>query len=206
MILTFTGIIHSQVGQPRAGDRHLNVTISASQVPLPVAVCGSVVVNRTGATAREPIGPPNRPSSEMITMRGFGPEARWLLPTAALVLVSASCGVHQAGTSSAQPSGPVTLISGVVEARPGCPVERPSRMCKPRPLGDVRVEARSLAAGMTASARTRADGRYSFRLGQGRYVLVAVTRQVLPRCPHVLVSVTSPAAVRENINCDSGIR
>jgi hypothetical protein len=31
MILTFTGIIHSRVGQPRAGDRHLNVTISARQ-------------------------------------------------------------------------------------------------------------------------------------------------------------------------------
>jgi hypothetical protein len=36
MILTFAGIIHSQVGQPRAGDRHLNVTVSASQVPVPV--------------------------------------------------------------------------------------------------------------------------------------------------------------------------
>jgi hypothetical protein len=38
VILTFAGIIHSRVGQPRAGDRHLNVTISASQVPLPVPV------------------------------------------------------------------------------------------------------------------------------------------------------------------------
>jgi hypothetical protein len=38
MILTIAGIIHSQVGQLRAGDRHLNVTISASQVPLPAAV------------------------------------------------------------------------------------------------------------------------------------------------------------------------
>jgi len=158
------------------------------------------------AAAREPIGPANRPSSEMTTMRWFGPQARWLLPTAALVLVSASCGVRAAGTRPAQPSAPITLISGVVEASPGCPVERPSRLCKPRPLGDVRVEARSLRAGVTASTRARADGHYSFRLGQGRYVLVAVTRQVVPRCPHVLVSVTSPAPVRANINCDSGIR
>lgn len=139
-------------------------------------------------------------------MRWFGPQARWLLPTVALVLVSASCGVRTAGTGPAQPSGPVALISGVVEARPGCPVERPSRLCQPRPLGDVRVEARSLPAGVTASTRAHADGHYSFRLGKGRYVLIAVTRQVLPRCPHVLVSVTSPAAVRANINCDSGIR
>ena len=158
------------------------------------------------AVAREPVGPANRPSSEMITMRWFGPRVRWLLPAAALVLLSASCGVRPAGTGSAQPSGPVTLISGMVEASPGCPVERPGRLCKSRPLGDIRVEARSLPAGVTASTRTRADGRYSLRLGKGRYVLVAVTRQVLPRCPHVLVSVTPPAPVRANINCDSGIR
>jgi hypothetical protein len=73
-------------------------------------------------------------------------------------------------------------------------------------LGHIRVEARSLAAGANASTRTRADGHYAFRLGQGRYVLVAVTSQIVPRCPHVLVSVTSSAPVRANINCDSGIR
>ena len=79
-------------------------------------------------------------------------------------------------------------------------------MCKPRPVSDVRVEARSLSAGVTASTRTRAGGHYSFRLGQGRYVLVTVTGQVFPRCPHVLVWVTSPAPVRASIHCDSGIR
>ena len=142
----------------------------------------------------------------MTTMRWFAVQARWLLPTAALVLVSASCGMRPAGTHPAQSSGPTALISGVVEASPGCPVERPGRLCKPRPLGEVRVEARSPSAGGTASTRTRADGHYSLRLGKGRYVLVAVTRQVVPRCPHVLVAVTSPAPVRANINCDSGIR
>jgi hypothetical protein len=79
-------------------------------------------------------------------------------------------------------------------------------MCKPRPAGDIQVEARSLAAGVVASTRTRADGHYSFRLGQGRYMLIAVTRQVLPRCPYVPLSVTSAAPVRANIHCDSGIR
>jgi hypothetical protein len=139
-------------------------------------------------------------------MRWFGLRARRLLAAVGIVLVSASCGVRPAGTHPAQPSGPTVLIFGVVEASPGCPVERPSRPCKPRPLGDVRVEARSLPAGVTASTRTRADGHYSLQLGKGRYVLVAVTRQVVPRCPHVLVAVTSPAPVRANINCDSGIR
>jgi hypothetical protein len=147
----------------------------------------------------------------MTTTRQPGGWARWLLPAAGLVLVTASCGVRPAATGPAQPSGTVqpsgstALISGVIEARPGCPVERPSRLCKPRPVGDVLVEARSLS-GVTASTRTRADGHYSLRLGRGRYVLVAVTRQFLPRCPHVPVSVSSPAAVHANIRCDSGIR
>jgi hypothetical protein len=154
----------------------------------------------------------------MTTTRWPAPRARWLLAAAGLVLATVSCGVRPAATGSAQPSGsvqasgpgrpsgPTALISGIVAARPGCPVERPSRLCKPRPVGDVLVEARSLSAGVTASTRTHADGHYSMRLGQGRYVLVAVTRQALPRCPHVPVSVTSPAAVHANIRCDSGIR
>ena len=158
------------------------------------------------ATAREPIAPPKRPNSVMTRMRWLGPQVRWLLAAVGIVLVSASCGVHPAATGSAQHSGLTALIFGVVQASPGCPVERQDRACEPRLLGGVRVEARSLPAGVTASTRTRADGHYSLRLGKGRYVLAAVTRQVLPRCPHVLVAVASPAPVRANINCDSGIR
>lgn len=142
----------------------------------------------------------------MTTTPQLGPRARRLLPVAGLVLLSASCGVHPAATGPAQPPGSTVLLSGVVEARPGCPVERQGHPCKPRPVGDVRVEARSLHAGATASTRTRADGHYSLRLRRGRYVLVAMTRQIFPRCPDVLVSVTSPAPVHANINCDSGIR
>ena len=66
--------------------------------------------------------------------------------------------------------------------------------------------ARSLPAGVTAITRTHTDGRYALRLRQGRYMLVAAIRQVVPRCPPVLVSVTSLAPVSININCDSGIR
>ena len=63
-----------------------------------------------------------------------------------------------------------------------------------------------LPAGVAAGTRTRAGGHYSLRLARGRYVLAAVTRHVIPRCPHVFVSLTPPAPVRANINCDSGIR
>jgi hypothetical protein len=142
----------------------------------------------------------------MTTTWWLGPRAQWLLLAVGLVLLSASCGVHSAARGPAQPSGSTVLLSGVVEASPGCPVERPDHRCKPRPVDDIRVEARSLPAGATASTRTSADGHYSLRLRRGRYVLVAMTRQILPRCPHVLVSVTSVAPVRADINCDSGIR
>jgi hypothetical protein len=141
-------------------------------------------------------------------MRWVSLQARWLLPAVSLVFVTASCGVRSAATDSTQPSGSTTLIFGVVEASPGCPVERQDHRCAPRPLADVWVEARPVPAGVTTSTRTRSrtDGHYSFRLGPGRYVLVVVTRQVVPRCPQVLVLVTSAAPVRANINCDSGIR
>ena len=140
------------------------------------------------------------------TTRWLGPGAQRLLAAVGLVFVSTSCGVHPAATIPAQQSGSTALIFGVVEASPGCPVERQDHACKPRLLGAVRVEARPLPAGVTATTRTRADGQYSFRLARGRYVLVAATGQVVSRCPHVVVSVTSPAPVRADIDCDSGIR
>jgi hypothetical protein len=59
---------------------------------------------------------------------------------------------------------------------------------------------------MTTSTRTSADGHYFLRLRRGRYVLVAMTSQILPLCPHVHISVTSLAPIRADINCDSGIR
>jgi hypothetical protein len=142
----------------------------------------------------------------MSAMRRLCRWAWWLLPATSLVLVTAACGVRPAPANAARPSGPAALISGVVEASPGCPVERQNPACRPRRLGDVQVEARSVPAGLTVTARTRADGHYAFRLRPGRYVLVAAARQAVPRCPHVLVSATSPAPVHININCDSGIR
>jgi hypothetical protein len=142
----------------------------------------------------------------MGTTRWSGPRAWWLLPAVGLVLVTAACGVRPAPAHAARPSGSAALISGMVRASPGCPVERPGPACRPRRLGDVKVEARSVRGGLTATTRTSADGHYVFWLRPGRYVLVAAPRQAIPRCPHVPVSVTSPAPARININCDSGIR
>jgi hypothetical protein len=133
-------------------------------------------------------------------MRWLGPRVWRLLATVGIALVSASCGARPAATGPAQPPDSTAVIFGVVQASPGCPVKRQHRACRPRLLGDVRVEARSLPAGVTSSTRTHADGHYSLRLGNGRYVLAAMTSQIVPRCPHVLVSVISPAPVRASIN------
>ncbi len=136
-------------------------------------------------------------------MRRLGPRAWWLLLAVGLALVSASCGVRSASTES---SGSTAVVSGVVQASPGCPVEQQGQNCQPRRLGNIQVEARSVPAGVTVTTRTSTGGHYSFRLAPGQYVLVAVMRQVIPNCPHVSVSVTSPVPVRADITCDSGIR
>jgi hypothetical protein len=94
----------------------------------------------------------------------------------------------------------------VVETSSGCPVQRLDSRCEARRLGHVQVEARSLSAGVTASTRTSSDGHYSFRLQHGRYMLIVVLGQVVPRCSAVLVSITSQSSVEANIHCDTGIR
>jgi hypothetical protein len=126
---------------------------------------------------------------------------------------SATPGATATPATSAAPSGTATrspgttaVIFGVVQASPACSVDRVYHACRPRPLGHVEVQARSPSAGVMASALTEADGHYSLRLGPGSYLLVVVITQVLPRCPHVPVSVGSGAAIRANINCDTGIR
>jgi hypothetical protein len=164
-------------------------------------------------------------------MRRLSRWARWFLPAAALVLASVSCGERPAVSHPAAgnpaagnpaagnpaagspaaghpapPPASITLAFGVVQASPGCPVQRAGHACPPRPLPGVLVQARSLPGGVIASTRTRAGGHYSLRLRPGDYVLAAVTRQVLPRCPRVRIAVTTSAPVRANINCDSGIR
>jgi hypothetical protein len=112
------------------------------------------------------------------------------------------------GATGTRSPGATAVISGVVAASPTCPADPVYHACRPRPLPDVEVQARSPGAALIASVRTGADGRYSLRLGPGSYLLVVVTTQVLPKCPPVPVSVRSgsAAAIRADINCDTGMR
>jgi Carboxypeptidase regulatory-like domain len=166
-------------------------------------------------------------------MRLQGRCFRWLLPAAA-VLATVSCGTGAPGTnvpagpaapgttatparsataaSSATPAtatrspGATAVIFGVVKVGPSCPADRVFHACRPHPLANVEVQARSPGTGVVASARTGTDGHYSLRLRPGSYQIVVVIAQIVPRCPRVPVSVRSGAAARSDIKCDSGIR
>ena len=159
--------------------------------------------------------------------RSIRPYLRRLLP-AAVVLVTVSCGARvpdttvpasstpgatatpaksvAPSTTVTRPPGATAVIFGIVQAVPACPADRVYHACRPHPQGGVVVQARSPSAGVMASARTETDGHYSLQLRPGSYLLVVETTHVFPRCPHVLVSVGSRAAMRADINCATGLR
>jgi hypothetical protein len=169
----------------------------------------------------------------MTMMRSIGPYLQRLLP-AVIVLLTVSCGARVPGTTvpgttvpgttvpatSATPTtseapgatatrspGATSVIFGVVRVGPTCAGDPVYHACRPHPLSDVEVQARSPSGGVIASARTKSDGHYSLELGPGSYVLVVVTTQVFPECRHVPVSSGSAgAAIRADINCDAGQR
>jgi hypothetical protein len=169
---------------------YLRRLLPAAVVLLTVS-CGTSVPGATGSGATGP-GPTATPATP----------AKSATPGAT---ATPAPSVAPSGTATRSP-GATAVIFGVIQASPACSVDRVYHACRPRPLGHVEVQARSPSAGVMASALTEADGHYSLRLGPGSYLLVVVITQVLPRCPHVPVSVGSGAAIRANINCDTGIR
>jgi len=98
------------------------------------------------------------------------------------------------------------VIFGVILAGPTCPVDPVYHACRPHPLGDFEVQARSPSAAVLASAWTEKNGHYVLRVMPGSYVLVVVTTHVFPRCPHIPVSIGSGTTIRADISCDTGIR
>jgi hypothetical protein len=108
--------------------------------------------------------------------------------------------------ATTRPAAATGVIFGIVQAVPTCPVESAYHACRPRPIGDAELRARSARTGLTFSARTSTGGHFFVRLRPGEYVLTVATTAVFPRCPPVGVSVRSGTAVRTNITCDTGIR
>lgn len=115
----------------------------------------------------------------------------------------AACGGSRSGTS---PTTRLTLgvVTGRVTAGPTCPVERVGHPCPPRPVV-AEVQARAEAR-VVASARSGADGTYGLELPGGTYSIVAVTKNMLPRCVPRTVTVTAAHTTTGDITCDTGIR
>jgi hypothetical protein len=117
-------------------------------------------------------------------------------------VVLAACGTHAGHSASV---GPATgVVTGRVTAGPTCPVERVGHACLPMPVvADVQARA---AGRVVASGRSRADGTYRLDLPGGTYTVVAVTPNLLPRCPARTVTVTAARTISGDIACDTGIR
>lgn len=101
------------------------------------------------------------------------------------------------------PSG--TGVFGAVTASPTCPVQRVDQPCPPEPLS-LQLNADDAAGRTVASTHTDDAGHYRLSLVPGSYILVAQTSGMYPRCPATPVTVPAGSAVRQDINCDTGIR
>jgi hypothetical protein len=108
-------------------------------------------------------------------------------------------------TTLAPPPPPGTGVYGMVVAGPTCPVQRVGQPCPPQPVA-AEIDARDPNGHTVATTRSDSAGRYRLSLAPGSYILVVVTGAVFPRCPATPVTVTSGPPVRQDINCDTGIR
>jgi len=116
---------------------------------------------------------------------------------ALLIVASTACGTGAA--SSATRSG----ISGVVQAGPTCPVERPESPCPDRPVAGAKITAKN---GPTVG-RTKSDetGHYKLRLKPGMYIVTASSDRVFG-CDTTQAKVVKHEYTNVTITCDTGIR
>jgi len=119
-------------------------------------------------------------------------------------VVAASCGDDAPSNPTSTPtSTPTFTVTGVVEASPTCPVERPGQVCPPAPVqGTISFTRQQDLVARTASDAT---GRFTLELPAGTYTVGVDTGQVLPTCPPTELVVTD-RAVELRVECDTGIR
>jgi hypothetical protein len=108
-----------------------------------------------------------------------------------------------AAAGSASDSG----VRGLVLYGPTCPVQRAGQTCE-RPLQTTVVVRHAAARTVVARVRSAADGRFTVRLGAGRYVLRAAagSSSLYPRPVSQGVSVTAHHFTSVTLHVDSGIR
>jgi hypothetical protein len=128
---------------------------------------------------------------------------RRLLPLLLLTVVaSASCAGSTTG--SEQELG---TVRGTVLLGPMCPVEIAGSPCPDEPLAGVTVRAVFELDIVVATAESDVQGRFSFDLAPGAYVVLAVPEDVPARTSTpVDVTVVAGETTEVTVPVDSGIR
>jgi hypothetical protein len=119
---------------------------------------------------------------------------------AALVLVTAACGVYRFPGSTGAPTGAVT---GTVVAIPCFPVEQPEQQCAGRPVGGLEIDFTH--GGDSAKAVTDPTGHYTLTLASETWTVHLATQMRVISGPSK-VAVPSSSTVTANYVLDSGIR
>lgn len=115
------------------------------------------------------------------------------------------------GTSSPSPSPAGVTVTGIVEAGPVCPVERPGdAACDPRPVEGARISIVGSAGSEVAHATSAVDGSFEVSLPPGEYELIPqAVEGILGTAPPIHIQVRPGGAVTPSpieLEYDTGIR
>ena len=188
----------SGTNHPAAASKPVMLRLATVLVPLSLltAACGSNGPAARGAGATVPTT-----TTEVATTTTTSTTTAPTTTTA-----RGSSTTTSAPTTTVAPPPPAgTGAYGSVLAGPTCPVERAGQPCPPQPVA-AEVDGRDANGRTVASTHTDSAGHYRLALAPGSYILVAVTGTTFPRCPATPVTVTPGPAVRQDVNCDTGIR
>lgn len=127
---------------------------------------------------------------------------------AAALVAMAGCGTSPAHSGSPPRTEPASGIRGVTSVGPACPVQVVERPCPDHPLKAVVSITRSGSKHVVESVTTGSDGRFSFTLAPGRYLLIGRPQERLPISGVQQRSVTVQRGTysRLTLRFDSGIR
>jgi hypothetical protein len=114
--------------------------------------------------------------------------------------------VAVAAAAIARPAPPDSGLRGIVLYGPTCPVQRPGHICE-RPVQATIVVSRTGSRLTVARTRSAPDGRFSIRVGAGRYLVKTSSGATgYRRAQSQVVSVTAHRFTELTIRIDSGIR